>query len=475
MSSNIEMALLTRVVDDKDFQALEKAQINDTFFLTPEAQEVYRFLRDTYHDPSTAGMVPSREMVQYRFPGIYFFPSTDPAPVLAAQLKREKLRLGLLTLAQNIQLLAERDPMAAVAEIQGEVANFRSITESSTDLSLASAYQLLLQNYETTQASGGLLGIPYPWDVLNDDTQGMQPGQLIVLYGRPGSMKSWLAIYIGIRAYMRARRRVLFYTREMSQVLVAQRAAAAIAEVDYKAFKSGKLQPDIKEYVFGLLRDLVNDEKSTGTAGQRQPYFIILHDKGGGGVSWLQAKIKEMDPDLVVVDGMYLMKDDRGGVRNADWKSIAHISQDLKLTAANANIPIVTVTQGSRKTDDKGNSDLGELAYSDAIGQDADAVFRVSKKDKIDEAGVKRTELFLTSPKIREGRFDGIVLHGEPATNFDFIRGIVNTDNDPDDYNPGGSGSSGGSGNSSGSPSRGPSFKRRAASFMDPRIPLPRR
>jgi hypothetical protein len=473
MAGNIELALLTKVIDDKDFNSLEKLQITEVHFSTPEAQELYRFLRDTYRDPSTAGQIPSRELVAYRFPSFYFFGSSDPVPILAVQLKRERLRIDLLLLAQNLQMMADKDPNAAVAELTGEVGKFRGMIETSTDMSLSSAYDVLLNNYESVQKTGGMLGIPYPWDPLNDDTQGMQAGQFIVLYGRPGSMKSWLGIYMGIHAYVSSRRRVLFYTREMSQILVMQRAAAAIARVDYHSFTHGKLQLEFKEHVFNLLRGLIDDEKAAGTVGIRQPFFVVAHDKGNGGVGWLQSKIKELDPDLVIVDGMYLMKDDRSGTRTADWKSIMHISQDLKLTAQQFNLPLIAITQANRAGEKTSGADLTELAFSDAIGQDADAVYRIRKKDMVLEGGLKRTELLITSPKIREGKFDGIVIHGEPATDFGFIRPIIHSDNDNDDYNSSSNSNNSSSSNvSSGPTSSGQSFKKKTASFMDPRIPF---
>jgi hypothetical protein len=69
------------------------------------------------------------------------------------------------------------------------------------------------------------------------------------------------------------------------------------------------------------------------------------------------------------------------------------------------------------------------LAYADALGQDADAVFRVSKVEKMDEqTKVKRTELFLTAPGLREGKFEGIIIHGAPATNFGYIKTMLGDD-----------------------------------------------
>lgn len=445
MSSNIELALLTRVIDEQNFHALEKAQITEDYFVTPEAKEVYRFLRHTYHDPQTIGLVPSRDMVRYRFPTFYFAPQvSDQVLVLCAQMRIEKIRMESMRVAQELQSLAERDPQAAVALLRSESANISRLSEVGQDLSMASAFNLLWDQYQITSESQGMLGIPYPWHQLNDETQGMQGSQFIVLYGRPKSMKTWIAIYMAVHNYLFSRRRVLFYTREMNPKLVAQRVAATIAGVDYKAFKNGTLQPELRDRVFTILNQLKEDEQEAGRLGLRQPYFIIISDRGaggGGGVGWLQSKIREMQPDIVYVDGMYLMKDDRSNQRSVDWKQIAHISQDLKLTSQEFDVPLVGVTQANRAAQKTKGDDLTELAFSDALGQDADAVFRVSKEQRVDEQGVKHTELFLRAPGLREGVFDGIVLHAQPATNFGYIRTLTAEDNSAEgqnDYGEGG-------------------------------------
>jgi replicative DNA helicase len=126
------------------------------------------------------------------------------------------------------------------------------------------------------------------------------------------------------------------------------------------------------------------------------------------------------------------MMDDRSRSRSVDWKNMAHISQDLKLTAQDFDIPVVGVTQATRAADKSKGEDLTELAYADAFGQDADAVFRVSKKDVIDENNQKRTELYLTAPGLREGKFDGIIVRGEPATSFDYIKTIIDMEAEDD-------------------------------------------
>lgn len=477
MASNIEFALLTRAIADNDFHSVEKARIDDSYFTNDVCKQVYQFLKMTYHHPQTVGHVPSFEMVQHRFPAFFPAHAPDTVPILCAEIRRQRIRGELLLLAQDIQLKTEIDPMAAMADLRARSAMLASMSDVGEDLSMSSAFNFLLEQYNMVQTSGGMLGIPFPWAALNEETQGMQDGQFIVIYGRPKSMKTWVAVYIAVCAYLYARKRILFYTREMSPRLVAVRIAAALAGVDYKAFKNGTLQPALKAKVFTILQELMDDEISAGAHGNHQPYFIITSDRAAasagssGGVSWLQAKIRELQPDLVIVDGMYLMKDDRTSQRSTDWKQIAHISQDLKLTAQEFEVPLIGVTQANRAAQHKKGEDLTELAFSDSIGQDADAVLRVSKKERIDEATkIKRTELILTAPGLREGKFEGIVIHGEPATNFSYIRTIVESDFDEEEEYADKKGGGGGQAQHGGGGGPKSSFKR--PTFMTPQVPM---
>jgi replicative DNA helicase len=431
VSSNIEYALITRVIQDHDFHTLEKMGITSDFFSVPEMKSMYEYLRMVYHAPDTQGLVPSLSMLNQHFQSFVPAFAPDPVPILATHLRQQKLRMDLQTLAHTLLQEADLDPFSALGKLKVATQSMAALAESSQDIAMAGAFKALIDRYTLVSSLKGIVGVPYPWDVINDETQGMQGGQFIVLYGRPKSMKTWLALYMAVHAYMNSRRRVLFYTREMAPLQIAQRAASAICKVSYSQFKNGTLQPDMFEYVKSVLQGLVDDESTAAKQGH-QPCFIISADRssGGGGVAWLQAKIRELKPDIVFVDGMYLMKDDRSGSRTIDWKNIAHISQDLKLTAQEFDIPVVGITQANRGAEKSKGEDLTELAYADSLGQDADAVFRVRRIVKNDEStgGIKKTELHITAPGLREGVLDGIVIHGNPATDFSYIRNITAAD-----------------------------------------------
>lgn len=463
------------MIQDQDFQTLEKMHFTEEDFGSPESREAFKFISTTYHHPNTFGQVPSADMLRWRFPGFFFAPAQDTVPVLAHELKKDNLRLNLQALGDTIKQMAEADPVAALAKLRSDAINLGHITDTSEDLSMSDAHRLLLSRYETIATSSGVIGIPFPWQVLTEETQGMQPGQFFILYGRPKSMKSWIACLIAVYAYSAARRRILYVTREMPAIQLAGRAACILVGVDYDRFRKGRLPADQKNEVFRTLRELTADEQSSGRFANHQPFLIFTTDRSarggaggaGGGVSWIQTKIRDLRPDLVIVDGMYLLKDDRSNQRTIDWKAIAHISQDLKLTSQEFDIPVLGVTQANRAGDKKKGEDLTELAYADAFGQDADGVFRVTKCRKIDEQShQKYTELLLTAPGLREGEFDGIVVNAKPAYDFSYIRTIVNLDDEEahEDY---------GEKKGKNKP-QGASGMRRNTTYTDPRLPAPR-
>ena len=429
----IETRIIAKVIEDKDFHSLEKAQITEGFFYIEENKAVFKYIRDVYYNPQTLGMVPSRELISERFPSFYFPPGvTDPVSILAVELRTERVRTEILSLAQRIVDEADADPLKAKSILLAKATEISSMGEVGEDLSISTAYNVLLNNYEAVQNSGGVVGIPYPWQILNAATQGKKGGDFIVLYGRPKSMKSFLALYMATHDYLVARRRVLFFTMEMSPFLVAQRVSAMITSVDYDSFKKGKLAPEDKDKAFSILKGLLDDEKyaGMGTNGT-MPAFSIVSSKGAAGragVSWLRSKVRDLKPHIVYVDGMYLMKDDRSNQRTMDHKSIGQISQDLKLLAQEYEIPVVAVTQANRNAQASVGDDLTELSFSDSLGQDADAVFRVSKQPRMDESGLMHEELWVTAPGLREGKFEGMVVGGYPCHDFGFRRALTGVD-----------------------------------------------
>jgi len=276
MGASIEHQLLCRVIHDQDFHTVMKQKVDESCFLSDsQTREVFRFIRDHYHNEVTFGSVPSWQILQSRFYGFPWAPTYDTLATLCAEIKRQKLRADILTLQDEVLLSVNVDPMAALDRIREAAIKLTSENDTqSNDLLMSAAYEKLHTEYDTLANQGGLVGIPWPWQILNDDTQGIQDGQFIVIYGRPKNMKSWLALVIAAFAY-KLGMRVLFWSLEMEEIMVIRRIAAILTGVDYGKFKGAKLDPATRDQVFQAIA-FMKEEERANQQGAHTPAFLAV-------------------------------------------------------------------------------------------------------------------------------------------------------------------------------------------------------
>jgi len=431
VAASLEYQAVSKIVERQDFHTVEKRKITEDFFFSPECRQIFLYLKTHFHAKPTFGSVPSFQLISQIFPGFQYTPSNDSLDTLLDQVRLAKMRIEALDWGEKILKLAEHNPRKAAEALREAAAEMSSHHETSNELLLSDAYDILLDNYNTVASGHGITGLPWPWMPLNDATQGMHPGEFILIFGRPKSMKTWLALYVVAVLNMYANARVLIYSFKMSVVQIVRRIAAIRAVVNYKLLLGGKLQPADRDRFFYGLQCLKEEAKMLdANQPRRNPALLITEGDGVNGISFLQSKIRDFQPDLILIDGLYLMNDDRGGKKTVDWKAIAHISQDTKKTAREFKIPILATAQANRGADkDVRNADVSEIAYSDALGQDTDFSIRVGKR--IDKS-TKEPELVMAFPGSRETDLDALLIHGIPAVNFQLKSTFV-TDPDRED------------------------------------------
>jgi hypothetical protein len=92
----------------------------------------------------------------------------------------------------------------------------------------------------------------------------------------------------------------------------------------------------------------------------------------------LRSLIYTYDPDLIMVDGIYLMSD---GKADSQWEKITGVSRELKQIAEGEGKPLLGIHQASRKAIGAGRIDVEHVAYSDALAQDADLLLAINKEE----------------------------------------------------------------------------------------------
>lgn len=432
MPATPELLLLSKILDTGELQQVLDAGINaSSFTKRSEAQRAFKYIYEYWKDRETRGNVPTREMFADAFPTIDL-PEEDRIKINAriSNMREFVVREQINTLQVDVEkLLYEDDAREAIRLIQRAAIDLSTVGIRTDDLDLAKDKDEILRAYEESKYRQGLKGLPWPWQTLNEETGGINNAEFTVLYGRPKSMKTWLMLKIASHAYTYANARVLIYTREMAPVVIRQRLVALMIQAPYKEFIDGKLD-EVEAAEGGTLEDRfydlvetidIEEETAHEETGKRRRIIITSDrdDKRGGGVNGLRTKVEKYKPDLICVDGVYLMRNDRDGKRSIKWDNITAITQDLHDVCLEYNRPIVGTTQANRDSEDKkGEATMRGMAFSDSFAQDCDLGINVIRKPGTDP---KQAELAMVVTGARESCLHGFAIHGQPAINFSEI------------------------------------------------------
>jgi replicative DNA helicase len=236
------------------------------------------------------------------------------------------------------------------------------------------ASELVDELEERLANAGRIPGISTGFPTIDRESGGMQAGKVWVVCGRPGDGKSVLMQNFCESALIEGRS-VRIYPLEMSQSEQAFRVLCSTGGIDNQSMGRGTLSRLEQEAMVHALRRM-SDMKADIVDVDGATASDILHD------------IEQCDADVIMVDYLQLMEDTarKGATRE---EIIASVSRRLKRAAKKANKVVLTASQ---------LNDNGQLRESRAIGQDADAVFRIEKIEGKDDA---RT---LICDKLRGGK-----------------------------------------------------------------------
>lgn len=430
-----ELELIAKILDTGDMPELEAAGITLDHFKTDHAFMLYKYILHYWRSKTTGGNVPTREMVEKKFPTIDLpKPNRLETKVLLEEFQDYFLKEELRALTDNI-LDSVHKPDECLQMIQTTVADLTKDRRSAQDIILSQSIEALVQRYETNRDRDSIQGIPYPWDVLNAETQGMCNGEFILFYGRPKSMKTWVLLKVATHAYDQASRRVLIYTREMTLEQMMDRCICLLIGAPYSAFKKGQLReitvPEggtMEDRFYALTETMYSDEETCALETGFRKSLIITSDRdprgSGGGVYGLHQKSKDHRADLICVDAMYLMKNDRKGVRSIKWDDQSDITQDVKDIALELHKPLIGTTQANRPSEEARGRSMANIAFADAYAMNCDLAIEINKKATPDP---EVNELALAITGAREINMNGFAIHGNAATSFDLMmRKVVN-------------------------------------------------
>jgi replicative DNA helicase len=267
-----------------------------------------------------------------------------------------------------------------------------------------------LDHIINAQEGDEVSGLPTGFSELDELTTGFQPGDMIVVAGRPSMGKTALGLNMAEHAAVTEGIPVVFFSLEMSRQQVAQRLLCSRGRIDSHKFRKRMLAEEERRFLADV-------------CGEMQQAPLYVDDTPGLTPMELRAKARRLkmqaNIQAVFVDYLQLM---HAPGHESRQQEISYISRSLKALGRELGIPIVALAQLNRQTEGRtGNQPrMSDLRESGAIEQDADAVLLIHREEyyKRDDPTLKGKAQLIVA-KQRNGPTDIVELQFDHhATRF---------------------------------------------------------
>lgn len=283
--------------------------------------------------------VPNLDLFRLEFPGYELAerPSTPDELIEVAHV--------------NVASVAVQDAMGDLSQLQG-MGDWEAVSERATDLIRILQSQRRLSGIVDVWDEGGHdveallnrqvkfgIGTGIPEIDTQEGFNGFQPGNLITYLGRAKAGKTSFALLSLMHAAMKRYKRVMVVTVEISAANIHDRLDAYAAHVSLTRLTTGKLNDAEKRSV----------RRTYEERGEYEPLVYIVEPGEKYTVTDLEGDIDRYQPDYVIIDGFYFMRDRETGKPGSHWEAHDNLAADLKRTAMHRKITVLVTHQVREK------------------------------------------------------------------------------------------------------------------------------
>ena len=254
-----------------------------------------------------------------------------------------------------------------------------------------------------SQNADEYLGVSTGIKDLDRVIMGLNKSDLILLAARPGMGKTSFALNIAENVAINKEKKVAFFSLEMSKEQLVSRILSTKGQIPGQNLRMGKLSDKEWERLI-----------EAGDLVSKSPIYI--DDTPGITIPEMKAKLRRLGNfDLVIIDYLQLMS----SARRIDNRvqEISEITRNLKIMAKELDVPVLTLSQLSRASEQRTDHKpvLSDLRDSGSIEQDADIVLFLYREGyyesgEIDENQDKNSGECIVA-KNRHGETRSVPLH----------------------------------------------------------------
>jgi replicative DNA helicase len=218
-------------------------------------------------------------------------------------------------------------------------------------------------------------GVATGYTDLDSKTSGFQPGDLIIVAGRPSMGKTAFSLNIAENVALNSKLPVAIFSMEMGATQLVMRMLGSVGKLNQHDLRTGRLQDDDwgrLTHALGQLNDapIHIDESAALSAFEIRARARRLHRVHGG-------------LGLIIIDYLQLMSSNSNKVSENRATEISEISRSLKALAKELQVPVVALSQLNRSLEQRPNKRpvMSDLRESGAIEQDADLILFIYRDE----------------------------------------------------------------------------------------------
>lgn len=355
------LKLLSLIVENGSGSLLR--EIPSDLFVEDEV-EVYRFIRSHYRRYSS---IPALATVEEELD--IELPEAEEAPEyyrkklydrrLYSQLRGHFSRfrdcLSTFDMDNAREVIAEMNSATRIIHADNDI---RNVSEAGRDV---------LERYDFVHSHPGLSGIPTLWSKYDEVTGGYQSGDLITYVARPEMGKTATMLRHASAAFATGAS-VLIVTMEMTIEQIVRRLLGLLTGVDPNLIKRGQLSTSARRRLGEYVDTIAGADRLKIFSGGMKKH-----------VSDVDLLVQEFCPDIVFIDGIYLMSAENKSIRTMTER-VSEVFTEAKQLSLARNIPTVVTTQYNRVAGKKGkDGSLETIAYSDAISTHSSIILSIQE------------------------------------------------------------------------------------------------
>lgn len=323
--------------------------------------------------------------------------------VASKALLRRLVEVG--TRITQMGFAAEGEPHDLVNSAQTEIFNIGRAAEANDAQFVHDTVGATIHELEEIQARGQTEPeIPTGFREVDEVTNGLHPGQLVLIAARPGLGKSTLALDFARSAAIKHKVPTVFFSLEMNAMEISQRLISAEASVYLSDIRKADLKGDAWRRITATQPKLIDTP-------------LLIDDSPNLTLTEIRAKCRRLKQQhgikLVIIDYLQLLTS--GGKVESRQQEVSEFSRSLKLLAKELHVPVVALSQLNRNSE-QGQGDkrpqLSQLRESGSLEQDADIVFLLHR-ERYQEQGENRNDAELIIAKHRNGPTKDIAVQFE--------------------------------------------------------------